>query len=736
MRESELHFRQLTENINQALFLTDAEGKQILYVSPVYEKIFGRKPETLIADPESWLTGLNDGDRAKGLASLDRVKTMGRFENEYHIKLPDGSMRWVRTLGFPIRNGEGKIYRIAGLAADITERKEAHDRILRLNRVYKMLSSINSLIVHVKDREELFREACRIAVEDGGFRMAWIGELPPGEDTIKPVACAGHEDGYLQHINISTRHDDPGKDSASGRAVHIGKPVVHNNIARETDDFPWKQEAIKRGYGSAAGMPLFIAENIAGVLSLYTAETDFFDDEELELLTELSNDISYALQNIIKEEQLEYLTSYDPLTGLANRTLFNDHLNSVLVRAKGSKKHIALLVCDLKQFRNINNVYGPETGDRILQETARRLHDLTSDPVNIGRITSDYFVMILHDVGDSTGIAYEFENSLFPALNQPFLVDNEVIQASFTGGIAVFPGDGDDAETLYRNAEAALKKAKLSGEKYLFYQPEMTARIAETLQIESKLRAALKEEQYVLHYQPKIDARTRTITGLEALIRWNDPDTGLVPPGKFIPILEETGLILDVGLWAAGKAASDYRKWQKQLKLAPPRIAVNVSSVQLRQKDFVELITRSIRRKGKAIPLEIEITESLIMTDIEQNITKLKAIQMEDIQIAIDDFGTGYSSLSYISRLPINSLKIDRSFIMNMTTKPESMTIVSSIIALAHALNFKVVAEGVETEEQAKLLTLLKCNEMQGFLFSKPLPADEIFELLRSGKTL
>jgi EAL domain-containing protein (putative c-di-GMP-specific phosphodiesterase class I) len=320
-------------------------------------------------------------------------------------------------------------------------------------------------------------------------------------------------------------------------------------------------------------------------------------------------------------------------------------------------------------------------------------------------------------------------------LNKPVVVNDNEIQVNFTGGIAVFPADGNDAETLYPNAEAALKKAKSSNEQYLFYQPEMTVRIAETLQLEGKLRQALNKEQFVLHYQPKIDTKNHQITGLEALIRWNDPETGLVPPGKFIPILEETGLILDVGMWALDRAASDYRQWQKLIKTVP-RIAVNVSSIQLRQKDFVAQVEQAIRRSGKAVPIDIELTESLIMTDIEDNITKLKAIRMAGLGVDIDDFGTGYSSLSYIAKLPIDALKIDRSFIMNMTTQPESMTIVSTIITLAHALQYKVIAEGVETEEQAKFLTLLKCDEMQGFLFSKPLPPDEIFELLRSGKML
>jgi EAL domain-containing protein (putative c-di-GMP-specific phosphodiesterase class I) len=321
-------------------------------------------------------------------------------------------------------------------------------------------------------------------------------------------------------------------------------------------------------------------------------------------------------------------------------------------------------------------------------------------------------------------------------MSGPVVINNEKIHIDLTGGIALFPADGEDADTLYRHAEAALKKAKTSGEHYLYYQPEMTSSVGEALLLQNKLRRALDEEQFVLHYQPKVDSETHRIMGLEALIRWQDPETGLVPPMKFIPILEETGLILEVGNWAMEKALQDRQQWQSS-DAEILRIAVNVSPVQLQQKNFIDIVADITGRYGgKSCGLDLEVTESILMLDIDMNINKLAAIRELGVNIAIDDFGTGYSSLSYLAKLPVNAVKIDRSFIITMDKLPESMTIASSIISLAHALNLKVIAEGVETEEQAKLLRLLKCDEMQGFLFSKPLPPDEMFELLRSGKTL
>ncbi|TAJ94212.1 MAG: EAL domain-containing protein [Gammaproteobacteria bacterium] len=624
---------------------------------------------------------------------------------------------------------------LANVLAGALLRLRTEERVTRLNRVRRMMSAINTLIVHVQDPQELLQEACRIAVEEGEFRLAWAGLLAPGDTALRPQFGAGRDEGFLAHVLVPLAADAPGGMSVSSLALRTRKLAVLNHPDKFGHDVPWREESRARGLRSIAALPIVAEDRLAGVLVLYSETAGFFDDDEVQLLEELGGDISFAMQNIHKDKALAYLASYDALTGLANGTLFNEHLNSVLERARHNNRQVGLLVCDLRQFRNINSVYGRRHGDRILQEAALRLHELTSDPVNIARIASDYFAMILHDVGDATGAAYMLENVFFPAMNRPYVLDGQTILAPCGGGVAVFPNDGADAETLYRNAEAALRKAKRLNEPYLFYQPEMTARIAETMQIEHKLRRALKEEQFVLHYQPRIETRSGRIVGVEALIRWNDPENGLVPPGKFIPILEESGMILEVGQWALEQAARDYRHWRRKCKTAP-RIAVNVSAIQLRQNNFVTVVEKAIRKGGKPVPMDIEITESLIMTDVEQNIVKLRALQAAGIDIAVDDFGTGYSSLSYVAKLPINSLKIDRSFIDDMLKEADGLTIVSTIIALAHSLRLQVVAEGVETEEQSKLLQSMRCDEMQGFLFSRPVPADAILALIRGGGQL
>jgi EAL domain-containing protein (putative c-di-GMP-specific phosphodiesterase class I) len=294
-------------------------------------------------------------------------------------------------------------------------------------------------------------------------------------------------------------------------------------------------------------------------------------------------------------------------------------------------------------------------------------------------------------------------------------------------GVAVFPEDGATADTLLKSAEAALSKAKAGGDQYLFYSQKMIETAVGRLSLEMRLRLALDRKEYVLHYQPKVNLRNSNLTGVEALIRWNDPATGMVAPGHFIPILEETGLIYEVGLWAIRQAIQDYLRWRSVNPCAPP-ISVNVSLLQLRNSAFLSDLQGAINVDPHASAgLELEITESMIMKDVKTAVATLRAIRTMGMKIAIDDFGTGFSSLSYLAKLPIDAIKIDRSFVTDMTKGPEGLALVSMIVNLARSLKLHVVAEGVETEDQANLLRLLNCDEAQGFLFCKPLPT-KMFE--------
>ena len=723
-------FRTLLDNSDDAIELLDPDTLRFVDINKTGCRVLGYSREELLSMSVFDIDPAINADMQKAIEAQLRESGRTRFETVHRRK--DGSTFPVEINATLIELD--KPY-LLSIARDITQRKASEARIVRLNRIYAVLSGINTTIVRVREENELFNEACRIAVEYGKFTFAWLGKLDADSQQMTPVARAGRDDGYLAQINLSAREDSPGSCVLTARALTEAKPVICNDIASDERMAAWRSEALSRGYRSVAVFPLTLERKPVGVFVLYAAETGVFDDEEMALLVEMAGDISFAIDHLKKEEKLNYLAYYDVITGLPNRALFYDRLGQHLHDVQGGEK-VAVLAIDLERFRNINETFGRHAGDALLKQVAERLVIMGVEVDHLARISADCFAMVLSSIREEADVVRFLESQVAAVLGKPFKLEGQKLRISAKTGIAIFPDDGKDVDTLFCNAEAALKKTKLSGDKYMFYTPALNARVAEKLTLENKLRRALERGQFVLHYQPKVDLKSNQISGMEALIRWNDPETGLVPPSAFIPLLEETGMIIETGAWALAQAMTDYRAWQAK-GLAPSRVAVNVSQVQLQRNDFVSMVERVVSDSGGVGDgLEIEITESLVMQDIEANIQKLRAIREMGVEVAIDDFGTGYSSLSYIAKLPINSLKIDRSFIINMTSNPDDLSIVSAIISLAHSLNLRVVAEGVETHEQAQLLRLLKCDAIQGFLFSPGVPAEQIEGFLRNKKTL
>jgi len=628
--------------------------------------------------------------------------------------------------------------RTAALTAEIARRKEYEARVVRLNHLYSVLSSINTAIVRVRGIQELFDEACRIAVVHGGFAFAWIGIFKTDTRKIKPIAKAGQGNGYLFQFNLSPVSVASGASSPIQDLITHLKPVICNDLIADTRFQDLHGPGPSYGYLSMAILPLILDGQLAGILALYAPEAGFFDDEETALLIEMADNISFAMDHLKKEERINYLAFFDAVTDLPNRALFIDRVDQrIKMISPGGHQMLSIIVLDIERFSSINESFGHGAGDSLLRQLAKRLKQLLSEADVLAHLSIDYFAIARKHEEESIDIVHILQKLLFEVQNRPFLIDGQALRVSARAGASFFPADGLDTATLLRNAETALKKAKLSSDKHLFYAPEFHARVKEKLKLEIKLRQALEQEQLVLHYQPKVDLESGQISGLEALMRWYDPENAVVlSPLHFIPLLEETGMILDAGRWALGKAISDAKKW-KAMGVEPPKIAVNVSPVQLRQKDFVHMVSDVVDDAGNlAAPLQIEITESVIMHDIKANIEKLNLIRDMGIEVAIDDFGTGYSSLSYIAKLPVNVLKIDRAFIINMNTNPDDLSIVSAIISLAHSLHLRVVAEGVETVEQANLLRKLKCEEMQGYLFSPGVTTTRITEYLREKRSL
>jgi PAS domain S-box-containing protein/diguanylate cyclase (GGDEF)-like protein len=731
LRESEQMYRAVLNTTTDAVVLVD-EMAVIRYANPAVEQLFGYKPQELVGktlgllQPEDLLRPHRLGFGrylGSGVRKLDwrATETRGRHRDGRDIPLE-------LALGEIALDGK-RLF--AGFMRDISERKEREKRIARLTRVYAVLSGINGLIVRVRSRRDLFEGACRIAVKDGGFRMAMISLVEGG--ALRPVASHGIDEGYSQQLHVRLDADDHLGRGPAGTALRDRQARVCNDIANDPDMAPWREAALQRGYRSSATLPLIAGGDLVGCLGLYAAEPRSFDQEEIRLLSELAGDISYALEVIARDERLDYLAYYDPLTQLANQKLFGQRLERMLDAARQRREPLALLVLDLSRFKAVNDVLGHGGGDAVLKLIADRLVSFAGDPEYLARMSGDRFALVIPELGPD-GLPPARLARLAVQLGRPINMLGQELRISARTGIALFPDNGADVESLVRNAEAALKMAKHGRESFLFYTPQMSATISLDLSLDSKLRQALEHKEFVVHYQPKIDLDSGSISGAEALIRWHSPQLGTVPPERFVPLLEETGMILEAGRWMMETAAADRARWLRQ-GLQAPRIAVNVSPVQLRRPDFVETVGSALGLgySGDA-GVDLEVTESMLMTDAA--IDKLKRLRQLGLDIAIDDFGTGYSSLAYLARLPVSSIKIDRSFIVGMSEDTDTSNIVAAIIALAHSINLRVVAEGVESPAQLKRLRLLGCDEVQGFLFSAGVPAEAFARMLREERKL
>jgi len=611
-------------------------------------------------------------------------------------------------------------------------RRLAEEALARLSRMRDFASSINSALVRLRDRDALFAAICRIAVDAGSFLGAQVGRFDPGTKDVIMVSGHGVQvRGEGTQIALSARDDETGS-GIVGRALRTLEPAAWNDVASAAG-VRGREEMLARGIRASAALPLLVEGVPVGVLVLHAAEPGTFDEDETRLLRELAANVSFALELMRKQERINYLAYYDELTGLPNHALFYDRLTRALEAAQRSSAMMTLMLIDLERFKAINDTMGRATGDRVLQAVARRLQETVGDLHLVARLGSNTFAVMFPDIAAAQEAARRLEHDPAKFFGLPFEIDGRELRLAVKAGIAVYPADGADADALFRNAEASLRQAKETGERCLFYTPQINAQVAEQLELERRLRKAVEHGELFLHFQPKYDLADRRIVGMEALLRWQAPDgTGLMSPAKFVPVLEQTGLILEAGKQVLAGAKRAHDEWRAQ-GLNPPRIAVNVSALQLRRRSFVEDVLSALAGVGTAGDgVDLEITESLLMSEVDESIRKLRTLREAGLHIALDDFGTGYSSLAYLSRLPLDALKIDRGFVRGMTENAQDTSIITAIISLAQSLRLKVVAEGVETEEQAQLLKLLRCDQAQGYLFSPPVPSARIEAMLKA----
>jgi len=444
----------------------------------------------------------------------------------------------------------------------------------------------------------------------------------------------------------------------------------------------------------------------------------------------LTRSMHYSIERKHYQEQIEHQANYDPVTGLPNRNLLHDRLKQAMA-AQRRVHSVAVAFIDLDHFKFINDSLGHSAGDKLLHEVGQRLRMVLRDGDTVARLGGDEFVLVLNDQTHDDVIFHAMQR-VTASLARPFAIDGKELYISCSAGISLYPQDGTDVETLLKNADAAMYRAKEHGRNnFQFYTSEMNCMLNERLALEQNLRRAIDKREFVLHYQPKVDLRSGAVVGAEALLRWQHPERGLLLPDLFIPLAEETGLILPIGEWVLREACAQNRAWQAE-GLKPIMVSVNVSARQFRQEGLVATVAGILAETGMdAVHLEMELTESMIMHNTEAAVATLRQLTELGVRLSVDDFGTGYSSLSYLKNLPIDTLKIDQSFVRDIVAgKSDHRVLARAIISIGHSLDLKVVAEGVETAAQTEYLKKHECDEVQGYYFGRPVPADQFRKVL------
>jgi diguanylate cyclase (GGDEF)-like protein len=613
----------------------------------------------------------------------------------------------------------------------------------RLTRMFASLSATNEAIMRAKSRTELFELVCEAAANGGRFTSTTVALAEPDSDLLRIVAAAGPTAETTRHVRLSVSEAVPEGRGLSGTAFRTMRACITNDYVADQRVAAFHAIVRTDGAQSGAAFPLLVRGEAVGVMIYMSAEKNTFIPEFAELLQRLADNVSFALENFDRadektraDERIEYLASHDSLTRLPNREMFNGMLRQAIDAAERYQRRFALLFIDLDRFKVINDSLGHDAGDMLLVEIGGRLRRALRSSDVVARLGGDEFVVILEEAAERSEVE-QVAAELLSVLSQPLQLSGHECHTTASIGIAMYPSDGADILTLTKNADMAMYLAKEDGKNgFRFFSREIKTQSIERLKLESALRRALERDQFTLHYQPKIDMASGQITGVEALLRWNHPELGSVSPAQFIPLAEETGTIVPIGRWVLREACAQNMAWQRR-GLRPVTMAVNLSPRQFADGHLLRDVDEALAASGMSpVLLQLEVTESMVMRNVSRAIKILDAIQSRGIRLAIDDFGTGYSSMSLMKQFPIDTIKIDRSFIRDLPVDSEDQAIAQAIISMGKALGMTVVAEGVETIEQQAFLRSHACDEMQGFLFSRPLPSRELADLLRAAPLL
>jgi diguanylate cyclase (GGDEF)-like protein len=607
----------------------------------------------------------------------------------------------------------------------------AERQVARLTGVLQMLSGINAALLRIQNRDELLNETCRLAHRVGGYAISMVALINPATRMARPIGWAGCEFLAQPDREFPVADHEAADTSLMGRVIRTGQADLCEDIERPPFVIDGRDALIAAGVRSLACLPLRVDGTPIGSFLCGTTTTGAISQEELLLLEEVAANLSFALQYLDKQDAVRFLSYFEPLTGLAKRALFCERLSRLLVRGTQSLPRLAVAVFDIEHLSVINDSFGRHTGDRLLQCVADRLKGHFPDTEQLAHLGGGTFVSMRALPERAEDEDRSLHREFARLFDRPFSVDGHEIVAKIKTGLACHPEDGREPNELVQNAEAALKEAKSSSEPYLHHRIDMNSGLARRVGMEHRLRTALDYEEFVLHYQPKIALRTGKIASVEALLRWQDPEGELIAPGIFLPLLESAGLMAATGAWVLRQAASDCREWRR-MGLPPIRIAVNISPPELRRRNAAREILDCIGDLAGDSDwgIDIEVTEGALAGDSSACVHELRLLRAAGVRTAIDDFGTGFSSLGRLSELPIDTLKIDRTFTDRLPADRKSCTLVSTIIDLAHAFDMTTVAEGVETQAQLDYLTRAGCDESQGYLHSRPVAKAEFERLL------
>jgi diguanylate cyclase (GGDEF)-like protein/PAS domain S-box-containing protein len=659
--------------------------------------------------------------RADELEILHSGKPM--IDKEEFVVEAGGLTKWLLSTKVPLRDENNEIVGLVGIARDITERKNADTFRNGQSQILEMIA-LSAPLGEVLDRLMRLIEDQLTGIFGSVLLLDQDGQhLRHGAAPSLAAAYINAIDGVCIGPNVGS----------CGTAVYRREPVFVTDIAIDPLWRDYRGLAAAHGYRSCWSTPILSHQGaVLGVFAMYSSsvrEPTLVETRLVELTTRIAG---IAIERKRAEDQIRYLAHHDSLTGLPNRSLLKDRLTQAILQTQRHNPWVSVIFIDLDNFKTINDSLGHTAGDELLKAVANRMVGCVRATDTVVRLGGDEFVILLVDLPAKPDEISATLGRIRTAIAEPVAIDGRALYVTCSMGVATFPNDGSDPEALLMNADAAMYKAKDAGrDNVQFYTAAMNTRIHEKLALQQEMRDGLARSEFVLHYQPQVDLRTGRVFAVEALVRWQHPTLGLLSPLKFIPLAEETGLIVPLGDWVLNEACRHNKAWQ-DAGLPHINISVNVSARQFREKSLIDRVINAAHESGMAARyLELEITEGLIMQDVDQAVATMKELQRLGVKLAIDDFGTGYSSLNALKTFPVARLKIDKSFINNLASDDSDKAVAAAVISLGQKLNLRVIAEGVETIEQVAILRDNNCDECQGYYFSKPVSFEAIADLLK-----